>query len=297
MLVESIEHLSIAELLNRFPAGQKPDASDLGLIRSEVRERYDIIGDRYPYRADSAGVERVAGDTALYDFLLLASLEYAPFRQENAYTGVNRIFDLVVREALKAHLGKRSDAVRFGTPVSDGRPQDFIEAVSWLAGLMGTPEGRMDRPADDNDAGVDVVAWRHFADHRAGFPVILAQDTLQLDFELKVGRIPLESWKKWLDIGPSPQTALAVPFNIRRGDDRWMKVTTDTALLLDRLRLCELLRERTWSDEPEWEQALQIVDVQRLGVLGCVDADETRTPRVAKPRKQKHSAHRDPRRR
>lgn len=297
ILLEDIEHLSITELLDRFPAGQRPEAAEIGLIRSEVRRREDLLDGIYPYRADSAGIYRITTDSRVYDFLLLASLEAAPFRQDRDFTLVNHLFDWLVREALKRHLGAGSEGVRFGTPVSDGRPQDFIEAVTWLAQQMSVPEGRMDRPANDNDGGVDVVAWRHFGDHRAGFPVILGQCTCQLDFELKVGRIPTESWKKWLDIGPQPQTALAVPFSIQIGDDRWMKVTSEEALLFDRIRICELLRGRDLTSYREWDELASFIATQKHTVAVYLEADDRTDPTVARPRKQKVSEYRDMRRR
>lgn len=298
MLVEDISHLSMTELSNRFPAGQRPSAADIGLIRSEIRRRRGILGDAYPYRADSEGVARVASQSAVYDFVLVISLEAAPYRVEQRFNEINRLFDFLIREALQAHLGPGSEAVRFGTPVQDGRPEDFIVAVTWLATRMGVAEGVMDRPPDDNDAGVDVVGWKHFADHRTGFPVILVQGTTRLDYEEKVGRIPTNSWKRWLDLGPEPGTGLAIPFMVQVGDDRWMKVTTETGILFDRLRICDLLRTRDLSHFGEWTELATVTAAERTR-LAIVETKSTASKkvRVAKPRRQKDSVHRTNQRR
>ena len=168
----------------------------------------------------------------IYDFLLLLSLESAPYRREKRFNEANKIFDLLVREAIKARLTPRGEAVRFGTPVQDDRPQLFEEAIPWLAARMGVAQLSKDLPVDDNDAGVDVVGWQPFGSGRSGFPVWLIQNTLQLSFESKALQIPVELWKQMIAIGPSPDTALAVPFSVPDGDDRWMKVSLAVNSLL-----------------------------------------------------------------
>lgn len=297
MLVEGVNHLSIAELTSRFPSGRKPQDSETSSIRSDVLSRADRLGDLYPYRVDGEGIERREDlDTRVYDYLVLLSLEHAPYRRAREYTRTNKVFDLLVLEAVKGRLGSGSDGVRFGTPVQDGRPENFIEAVTWLAGRMGVADGQKDRPADANDAGVDVVAWIHFGDRRAGFPVVLAQCTLELDFVYKSLQIPLLHWQRWLDIGPHPQTTLAIPFTVAKGDDRWMMVVGNSAWFLDRLRITENLVGVDLSNHEEWVEMSDFIAEEIPKVLKG-EEDDPKRPQAPKRRKQKISAYRDPLRR
>lgn len=306
LLVEDEGHLSLAELVSRFPSGQRPSSADTGLIRSEVARREFLLPNVYPYRTDDAGVYRLDGrKPGIYDFLLLTSLEAAPFRRARQFNRANKIFDLLVREAIKARLIPLGDAVRFGTPVQDGRPELIEEAIPWLAERMGVATLSQDLLVDDNDCGVDVVAWQPFSSGRSGFPVWLIQCTLQMGFESKALQIPLGLWKQMLDIGPSPDTALAIPFTVQDGDDRWMKVSLAVNSLLDRIRICEMLEPVDLSPFGELKELEQFVASESASLRRILDdsgrdGEDDRgknLPRVAKPRTQRQSLNRDPLRR
>jgi hypothetical protein len=44
--------------------------------------------------------------------------------------------------------------------------------------------------------------------------VVLAQLTVEFDYVPKSMQVPLGEWKKWLNIGPQPLTALGTPFDM-----------------------------------------------------------------------------------
>jgi hypothetical protein len=132
--------------------------------------------------------------------------------------------------------------VRFGWPASGDRPPSFPGAVKWLAGLLGLSEGVGKPSADNKDGGVDVVAWKHFADQRTGFLVVLAQVTAEDGWRGKFGDVLLKKWHGWVDFGADPITALAVPFAISTEWERWDELRRATTLLLDRFRLCEFVQ-------------------------------------------------------
>jgi hypothetical protein len=95
-----------------------------------------------------------------------------------------------------------------------------------------------------NDAGVDVVVWWRFADDRGGFPVVLAQCTVQATWENKVRDVDLDMWQKWIDFHTvPPQKALVIPFADPRDHPLWRDRTTKAGVILDRVRLVELLDE------------------------------------------------------
>jgi hypothetical protein len=132
------------------------------------------------------------------------------------------------------------------------------------AGLEAVREGP---PADDegdhpartySDDGVDVVVWRHFADGRAGFPVVLAQCTIQLKWRPKTTDILLELWGDWIRFVTPAQKALVVPFRHPRAE-LVARPNSNRRMILDRMRLCELLNA-VQDKELEALDAAQMLD-------------------------------------
>ena len=143
------------------------------------------------------------------------------------------------------------------------RPTSFPAAIRWLQGLLdlgpgpgnpatepdaaahwedvATPRGRPPLTSY-NDAGVDVVVWRPFADGRQGFPVLLAQCTVQRNWAAKVDDINIDLWRSWIDFPTAPpQKVLVIPFADTGPDARWTSHTTRAGMILERRRLLELL--------------------------------------------------------
>lgn len=297
MLCEDETHLSLAELASRFAAGQRPTSLDLGLIRSEINRSAHLFPEIYPYRADDEGIERLSGSYDVYDFLLLLSAESAPYRTQRRFSEINPLFDFLVREAIRSQLSSRAVAVRFGTPVRDGRPQGFPDAIAWLAEKMGVALLQTDLLPDENDHGVDVIAWKPFASGRSGFPVWLIQTTVQMEYTSKARDIPVMSWLRTLDIGPYPGTALAIPFSVADGDDRWLKVSMQVTQPMDRVRICEQLAGVDLSIFPELAEISAFVIDEKRRWPDSINDPTVTSPRTAKPRRQSPSAFRDPLRR
>ena len=90
--------------------------------------------------------------------------------------------------------------------------------------------------------------------------MILAQCTVQVAWERKLGDVDLEMWQKWIDFHTvPPQKALVIPFADPRSHPLWMDRATKAGVILDRVRLVELL------DKLECEDLQALID------------DETRT--------------------
>ena len=107
----------------------------------------------------------------------------------------------------------------------------------------------------EDRAGVDVVVWWRFTDGRRGFPVLLGQCTVQLSWETKVKDIDTDLWRAWIDFDTVPlQRALVIPFAERRDHPQWPDRTLKAGVLLDRVRLLELL------DELECDELVALID-------------------------------------
>lgn len=257
VLLEERDELSVAEAMRRLGhEGSDSGDVEVALLLNEVEARRRRAPDSYPFEHGEFGVaRRLEVEPVLYEFLLWLSFPQSPIRRERDYQAVDRYFDRVVLKAVKALLGDRCEGVRFGSPVSDGRPTGFPEAVTWLSGLTNLPEGSEPRNPAKNDAGVDVFVWLPFADGRADFLTMLVQCTVRGDWESKVNEIAgtAGSWRGWLDFGRTPLTALAVPFALPRTHTRLGELRRAINLILDRTRLLELLVDVYDEDKPRLE--------------------------------------------
>ena len=213
----------------------------LDLLLSEVDRRKRIAGDTYPFALTDIGLSRTWDvEASPYEFLLWLAISEI-YRQENRYTEIDTLFDDLVTHALIIYLGHNAVGVRFGFPASQGRPADFPGAVKWLAASLRLPTGAANPRSHLKDGGVDVVVWSPFGDKRAGFIVVLGQCTVAKDWTPKAKDIQTGQWNGWIDFGLEPLKALAIPFAIPQGFDRWDDLRRTVNVILDRMRLVELI--------------------------------------------------------
>lgn len=251
----------------------------------EVRLRAALGPKVYPFARDAERlVPRQVPGEQIYLLLLVLSSEEAAYRSERRAHEVEAAYDAVALEALRRYLGREARGLRFAKNTHDPednatRPQRFRDAIDWLRTELKLGTGNTTPPDEDttlhweaadpepvtgrvplnsyNDAGVDVVIWWRFADGRMGSPVLLAQCTVQLEWGEKVSDIPVKLWEKWIDFDTvPPQTALVIPFAVNRASKLWNERTVTAGVIVDRLRLLELLDEleeealRGMVDEP-----------------------------------------------
>lgn len=243
-IIEDRRHMSRSNLRSRLIGGTLDEEQDadthVEILLSEVSRRARIAPAAYPFRETRIGLSRKEGvDRAPYEFLLWLAVS-THFREQRRFPEIDELFDNLVAQALSAYLGKGARAVRFGWPPSGDRPTGFPEAISWLADLLDLKQGAGTPISDSNDGGADIVAWRPFGDKRSGFMVVLCQCTVSKDWTSKISDVKLRTWHGWIDFGPSPLSALAVPFAIPLGFKRWDDLRRE-AMILDRLRLSELI--------------------------------------------------------
>ncbi len=238
-------------------------------LLDEVALRLRLGPKLYPFEhRDERLIRRDAPGSEAYIFLLTLSSEEASFRAERRAHQVEAAVDNIALEALRRYLGRGAGAIRFARNAHDPndnatRPKKFHDAIEWLRGQLVLPPGILEPPDEElvvhweedanaahpplnsySDAGVDVVAWWRFADDRAGAPVLLAQCTVQIEWGEKARDISAELWKKWIDFETvPPQTALVIPFAVSRSLEQWANRTITAGVIIDRLRLLELLDE------------------------------------------------------
>lgn len=223
-----------------------------------MTKRAAVLGDSYPFVvSDIAVLRRQTRHAAIYAALLYltpGSVARQTVRASET-AAMGELLEEISEAALANFWGPGGDALSFGYPSRHGRPEAFDQAVVWLAGKIGLEAGRGYRPPRRKDGGVDVVAWRQFADRRAGFPVALAQCTIQAETFTKTTDIDLRLWSSWLAMDSDPLSILVIPGTIRSAGPDWRQLTT-VVMVIDRIRLMDLLARGTdessdvsWSSE------------------------------------------------
>lgn len=244
MLVEDRGTFSRSMIRNRLRDVLSHDEVEIDLLLGEVRRRHAAAPNVYPFKVIDNRIERVVPDATIYTHLLLLSLDEAPFRRQRGFASVDVGLDLLTIEGLIAYLGKGALGIRFAWPALKGpnhRPTGFADAIDWLADQLDRTPGTGRRSLKKKDGGVDVVVWRPFHDRGAGFLVILAQTTVQMNFVPKAKDIRAHQWNEWIPLGVPPLTAIVVPHSIPSTSDAWDDMHYDVNMIVDRMRLCELL--------------------------------------------------------
>ena len=227
-----------SDALHELGASVGYRTADIDVGLTTMSRRSSSMGKAYPFRVANGAAALPDATNRVWTALLLMS-SGSPLRRQLSMLEVSILLELVTAEALKSLYGPGTSAMRFGWPSEVGRPQDFPAAIRWLAEQMKVRVGSAYRPPYAKDGGVDVVAWRPFPDGRSGFPVLLAQCTLERDFVHKAGDVDVRVWSGWLALDVDPSTALALPEVVAAGED-WNALAART-VVLDRIRLSSLL--------------------------------------------------------
>lgn len=240
-------------------------ASELVMLPQKVSmaltvmaRRAKVLGDSYPFTVTEVGVLRRASPwSELYRSLLFltpGSIARQTVRASETHE-MGELFEDLAESALANLWGPGGSALRFGHPSKHGRPEAFDQAIPWLARKMRVQVGRGYRPPRRKDGGVDIVAWRPFADERPGFPIALAQCTIQAETFTKTSDVDLRLWASWLALDVDPMNLLVLPGTIRAAGTEWNQLST-VVTVIERIRVMELAARgdeppasRTWTSE------------------------------------------------
>ena len=245
MLLSRRAHISKAQLIEALSANIGATSAELEmpvhLLFAELGRRRRIAGIGYPLEIDGNLIKFDAeSNSEFYKFLLLISVD-GPMRRGKKFQEIDEIFDRVVSAAITTYLGDGSEAVRFGWPATDDRPPQFKRALEWLSTRMGMPLGSAKSTAKTKDGGVDVVAWKPFADRRTAFLVAFAQCTVQTNWYPKRKDVIERLWFARIDTGGWALSVLALPFSIPKNFENWDDLRRAVNIVFDRLRLAQML--------------------------------------------------------
>lgn len=200
------------------------------------------LGNLYPFTADKNHlISKKDGADGLYATMLLVSPNSDTRKGKKEELNQSaKLFEIAAEHCFRDFFGANTETVNFGHPSIVGRPQEFGEAVKWIAAKLSVNLGSGFRPPRMKDGGVDIFVWKRFIDGFPGAVIMLLQCTVKSDFKNKIGDIDLNLWASWLSSDLNPLAGLCVPMCVA-DDVTWNEVNT-RGILFDRMRLCGLAK-------------------------------------------------------
>ena len=217
--------------------------------------RSRVLGEAYPFQRRSDVAYEVKGtwrEYPAYTFCLVLSLatvfpEWAvSFGRD--YTVQGELFEQLTAESLRVTLQGWSV---HNTGWSRTQTRKITEVVRDVAEMLGENTGVVERwtKATANEAGLDIVVYRPFADRRVGFPVYMLQCASGADWHRKLHTPDLNVWGKIVDFAARPKKAFAMPYALSEEDFRHATNRVN-GVFLDRHRLLEPGRQaRDWTSQ------------------------------------------------
>ena len=213
-----------------------------------IESRSKACGNGYPFCVDRKGyVISYRSDLAedpraiVYIYLLLGTrINMGRHRNHGGIDGAVA-FELLSPHILTSYLGNdTTESLVFGTAVRGS----FGDRINHLCKKLGEGGGYIDRSGrgvDANDGGLDTVAWKPFADGKAGKLVLFAQCKTGTSWRPDTPRLRPETFeRRWFS---SP--LLSVPIRAycvaeAVAQHEWTDTIQDAGILFDRCRIVSL---------------------------------------------------------
>jgi hypothetical protein len=233
-LATSADAISKAELSSIIEGLTGEEASDAFL--SSVWNELYFRQRRYTkpsFDVSERRINRVNGGHQRIEYIvcLILSLFGAPDGQIPG-----KLFERLSALALQEYM--RGEVFIFGWPILDGTETAIGKRVRDLSTKIG--ERFAEEPsARYLDRGVDIIAWKPFAEGRSSQCIILAQCAAGKHWGNKTRDLPKESWEQYIHWACDFVTAFFVPCIIP--DDLWHDISREAGILFDRIRIINLL--------------------------------------------------------
>lgn len=230
-------------------------ASDwLDDVWGELQRRQRILGSTAPFKIEPRAIKRTRQwqKVPAYSFCVLMPLLQSSSKWFPNYTVAQRtkhhaqqglLFERISEESLRSagwltHLTGWSSTTAVSLP----------GVAAGVARKLGEPEHsgwERNVSPNANEAGLDLVLFRTFADGRCGFPVYLAQCASGKNWDTKLHTPVLSVWSKIVDFAAPPQKAFVLPHSLGMDDLRQVTVKVQ-GVVFDRYRLHDTSRPRKW---------------------------------------------------
>lgn len=229
---ESISKARMASLLEQ-DSGEEPPESLLSSVWIEMSDRQS----RYQNAAfdvTERTIIRTRDSRHSYEYLACLLLSLYGVTDENHDTA--KLFERLSSLAIREYL--HGEVFVFGWPVLEAEQTAISARVMEAANRL--HERFAESPlARYKDRGVDIIAWKPFAEERSCQFVVLAQCAAGKNWRNKTSELPINSWRQYIHWANDPATAFFVPCII--ADDLWHDISKEAGILFDRIRIINLL--------------------------------------------------------
>lgn len=253
-----------------------PDPTSVGRVADWVELNIAVIGDSVSRTELSAAIERSTGDEPRESFIgdvwrelsnrermyCYEAFEVTPlsidpivgFKPRLEYltclilslygvhdTASPKLFERITCKAVQIYLS--GEAFVLGWPIPPGTTME--ERFKTIANNLNERFAESP-PTRYKDRGVDIIGWKAFQENRSGQVILLLQCAAGQNWEGKVP-VPLDAWYQYIHWAFNPIAGFAIPAVISQRD--WHDKLKDKGLMLDRVRITNLLADVTYSKE------------------------------------------------
>ena len=264
---------------------------EIGSAFAEVERRQKSCRYGYPFDIEQHGYTLSANSvpphskSLIYMYLLLATRLNMNNNRTHADIDGTLLFEELTAEVAREYLGKRAEALVFGT-ASD--MPSFAGKVNYLCQRVGEGGGfvkRDEKPPNEKDGKLDVVVWKDFADRLPGKLIAFGQCKTGTNYRDTLAQLQPDSFcRKWLSQSPAftPIRMFFVAEALPQG--HWYSTSVDAGLLFDRCRIvdfCENVSSAVLGKIKDWTvaaaKASELPDWHDLGNSTMPSHDEVRT--------------------
>lgn len=222
----SQESISKSEVSSKIEGALADEPSDafISSVWDELDLRMQLYGEYPPFICDSMEVipNLVWEENPEYLMCLILSLTGNPSNP----TPTGKLFEKISMEAVKNYLN--------GKAIVFGHPSPFT--ILQLSQLT-KEKFKSELPANYNDRGLDVIAWKPFNDNRGNQVIVLMQCAGGHNWTSKTGDVVLRAWKeKYMTFGCTPVRGFSTVVVIS-DSDRFEEISFEADLLFDRPRI------------------------------------------------------------
>lgn len=227
-------------------------------VFSHLTYRKQAFGKWYPFNIEGdllVPCEEIDDFNKVYVSLLAYSrLKMFSRPQRSQYAAE---FEVLCKEAAKGfsdgweviHFGAGgADREDFGTKLKDAlhKLSEKLREIAIVQEIDALSEH------DSGDAGIDLILMRQWSDPARGLPVYFAQCAARQEgWPSKRFEAHAINLRKYFAFFHPPGTLLFIPVCYRNVDGRWIDTEGSETVLMDRLRLIELLEIRMEKATPE----------------------------------------------
>ena len=205
-------------------SGEEPSDAFLSSVWDELEVRMNLYGENPPFICDRIEVAPniIWEEYPEYMMCLILAMTGNPSNP----TPTGKLFERISMEAAKNYIN--GEAIIFGHP-SKIKVANICQLTN--------EKFKSELPANYNDRGLDVIAWKPFNDKRGNQVIVLLQCAGGHNWTSKTGDVVLRAWKeKYITFGCTPIRGFSTVVVIT-DRERFEEISFETDLLFDRPRI------------------------------------------------------------